>query len=235
MDAMTVLHWLISLARFEEQSDHDRDQLRQAAKRRSDCSELLQECETDLEVATQREQTLAQQTRTHERSIQDLEARITQKRARQSEIRDNKEYQALSQELDNLRQQLDGEETSTLELIESMEDLQKTTATLLDELAAKKEERARLEAELAARITRAEAELAELDHEIQTCLSQLPPEIAVTLKRLRGKLPLPVVWLDEEACGGCHARFPVQVAIEISRGRTVERCQTCGRFVVPHP
>jgi predicted nucleic acid-binding Zn-ribbon protein len=206
-----------------------------ASQKNRDDEELLQEYQNDLAVAQGAEDQLAPRIRKHEREIQDLEAKIVHKRQQQDLVRDNKEYKALSDEITRLREKIDTEETTVLQLIEKGEKQQKRIADLEAELVAKREEMATRRRELENAVVKAEATQEEMKREIDTCLAQLDNEISVNLSRMSGNLPLPVVWMDKEACGGCHAQFPQQIAIEVSRGRTVVRCQACGRYVVDRP
>ena len=103
------------------------------------------------------------------------------------------------------------------------------------EFERQKERLAERRRELSEAAAEAEAGLAELEREVERGTEQLPPEIQSVIRRLRTGLPLPVVWLAEDACGGCGAALPQQKAIAVSRGEIVQRCQACGRFIVAQP
>jgi len=235
VDGTNALLWLVTLARCYEAMDDAQKTVARASRKNRNDEELLLEYEDDLASARQNEEQGAPQLRKHEREIQDLEAKIVHKRQQQDLVRDNKEYKALSDEIARLREQIDAEETTILQLIEQSEKQQKRIADLDAELVAKRDEISTRHMAQKRTVTKAEATQEEMKREIETCLSQLESEISVNLIRMSKSMPLPVVWMDKEACGGCHAQFPKQTAIEISRGRTVVRCQACGRYVVERP
>lgn len=235
VDQVTNLPWLVTLAHCFEELERAQKTVTRSARKERDGQELLQEYEEDHVAARKSEEELAKCVRDCERTIQDLEDRIARKHQQQDLIRDNKEYKAFSEEIANLQANIDALETEALTALDQHEKEQQKSAALAAELQVKGEEIAERNTTLDRAATAAEEKLAALTEEIATCLSQLEVEIATSVKRMSEHMPLPVVWLDGETCGGCHAQFPTQKAIAIERGRLVERCQTCGRYVIARP
>jgi predicted nucleic acid-binding Zn-ribbon protein len=232
VDAVTTIHWLSSLARFEEELERSCNSAARSLKRRQELSERLQQDEEELATQLRQQEELSRQIRAQEREIKDLESQITRLRQQQDQVKDNKSYRALSQQIETLLSQLDEKETEALRQMELLEAGQRQCRTLDEEIQQKRTEVDRQRAQLKEAAATAEAEQRELEREIATCTQQLPNDIAAKLAHLRTRLALPVVRLDEQACGGCHAQFPTQVALEIEKSQSVVRCQGCGRFVV---
>jgi predicted nucleic acid-binding Zn-ribbon protein len=232
VDPQATVHWLTALARLEEKLENLRVSEERADRRSRDFEELIQEGEAELASASSRVEATGKDLRRLEREVQDLEAKIDQKRQHLDLIRDNKEYRALQAEISALADGLDAKETEVLQVLERIETDQQQVDRLEKELAAQREERSTQRANRQKRVSATRSQHEELVHEIKTVTSQLQAEIVTTLDRIRAKAGLPVVWLDGEACGGCHAHFPTQTALGIAQGNLVVRCQTCGRFVV---
>jgi predicted nucleic acid-binding Zn-ribbon protein len=230
-DQQTV-HWLTTLARFEEELEEVRNRQQWAVSQQSLLTAALEEQLEEIAAAQAQETRINKQVRALEREIEDIQTRVDRLRQQRDQVKDNKIYQALTAEIANLGQEIDRRETEILQAIERDEVQEQ-------EVTRQQAERDRLQVEIKERreelatiVVRAEAAQAELEREIATCHSQLPPTVASTVDRLRTSLVLPVVRLDGEACGGCHAQFPTQVSLAITKGRSVVRCQACGRYVV---
>lgn len=227
------MHWLVSLARFErELSDAQRVSQRAEVERRQ-LADSLQEYEQAVVAAHREEETVAPQLRSLEREIKEYENRLARLHEQRDQVKDNKVFQTLNSEIDGLRRELDQRETVTLQAIELLESCQQQVTTSENALSERKVEITTRRAELQEASARAEVACQELAREIATCQEQLPPSIKATLTRLRSGITPPIVRLDGEACGGCHAQFPTQIAMEIDKGESVIRCQACGRYVVP--
>jgi predicted nucleic acid-binding Zn-ribbon protein len=192
----------------------------------------LQECQQESDAVRRRVEETARSIRVLERDLKSLETRIAQLRQQQSQVKDNKAYQALNSEIAAFAAQTDQKETEALQQIEALEQLQKKQAALQADCQGKEHQIERCRKELDDVHARAAAQQQELAREIETCTTQLPADIVAVIAKLRTRMSLPVVHLDGQACGGCHAQFPTQVALEINRGCEVIRCQTCGRYVV---
>ena len=234
MDPQTVVHWLGNLARYEAERAQALHAARRAGRRRRLLAELLAEAEADV-AAEQDGGEGARRLRLMEAELADLRSRRERLETQRQQVKDNKTYRALSQEISGLAGRIDAAETELLREMERVEGRRGERASQEDELADQRrrigEERAGLQ-----RVEeRAAAEAAALEREIAICLEQVPRDVRARLERLREGLPQPVAFLDGAACGGCHAQFPAQKALEIEKGRTVVRCQACGRYVVPRP
>jgi hypothetical protein len=225
------VHWLRTLAGFQEQQERARHAARRAAQRRQDLAELLAEEEADT-AAADKDGDGRRRLRGLESEVADLRARLSRLQAQRDHVLDNKALQSLGREITGIEETIDARETEILQLLEGTESRQQESEQRQARLAEERGRITREREELQHVQERAAAEAAEYDHEIAVCLDQLPPSVLANVKRLGEHMPLPVVYLDGEACGGCHAQFPPQLARDIEKGRSVVRCQTCGRYVV---
>ncbi len=233
MEQEIVVGLLAELAECAQLLEQARGVVDRYEQRRGFLADLRQEYQDDAGDAEASGAQLDRQVRAQESEIRTLESKVDQKRQQLDLVRDNKEYKALRDEITSLETQIDTRETATLQLIENAERRQEKAAALRQESDDKQSELAQQLAELAADAEQAAARSEQLETEIERLLSMVPADVRATFSRLRQGVPLPAAYLDEAACGGCHAQFPAQEAIEIARGKKVIRCQACGRFVVP--
>ncbi len=233
MEPEIIVRLLADVAEVEQQLEQARGIVSRYQSKREFLADLQQEYRDDVTVAADTGENVDQQIRKHESEIQSLTARIDQKKQQLDLIRDNKAYTALQKEITTLTDDIDQRETTVLQLIEQSESQQVQTSSLRQESDLKQTEIAGQLTELAADAEQATSQSAELEGEASRLISMLPPDIKAVVSRLRQGMAAPVAFLDEEACGGCHAQFPAQKAIEIGHGKCVIRCQACGRLVVP--
>jgi predicted nucleic acid-binding Zn-ribbon protein len=233
LDAETTVHWLSQVARLELEIDQARAANGPALRRKQELEDSLQQKQGSLDELRRSSGVAARQARLREQDLRSLEARTAHLREQQDQIKDNKTYQALSGEISALSGQIDTLENTILGFLEDRERQEARALALQDECEQTRQDLDRLDEELARTAKLATERLEALGRELSLCEQQLPGDIAATIARLRTKMSLPVVRLDEQACGGCHAQFPAQIVLEIVRGASVVRCQTCGRYAVP--
>jgi predicted nucleic acid-binding Zn-ribbon protein len=231
VDEPTTVHWLRTLAGFQEQQERARHAARRAAQRRDDLAELLAEAEADVAAADD-DTDKRRQLRALESEVADLRSRLARLQAQRNQVRDDKALQSLGREITGIEEIIDTRETEILQELENTEGRQQERESRQAQLAEERRHIAREREDLQQVQERAASEATEFAREIAVCLGQLPPKVLANVKRLGEHLPLPVAYLDGEACGGCHALFPPQRARDIEKGLAMVRCQTCGRYVV---
>ncbi len=149
-------------------------------------------------------------------------------------VRNNREYDSLSKEL----------EYQGLE-IELNEKRLKEYAAGLEQKKAQAETTRALMAERTADLDIKRAELVSIDKETADEMNKLTAERAEACKkiddrllaaydRIRGNVRngLAVVTVRRDACGGCYNRIPPQRQFEIRQNRKAIVCEYCGRILV---
>jgi predicted nucleic acid-binding Zn-ribbon protein len=232
VDPATIVHWLGEIARHEIELERVRATIAQSQSQFHQAHDRLREDEDEVDAAARRLQECSALIRGSEREIQDLAAKVARLRAQQDQIKDNRAYRTLSEEIAACTVQIEAKETEVLNQLERLEAGQKRHAADRSKLQDRRDQAGKKRVAMEEAVAAAEARQRELQQEIATCSEQLPDDILTRLIRMRAKMPLPVVALADQACGGCHAQFPTQVALRIAGGEAVVRCQACGRYVV---
>ena len=146
-------------------------------------------------------------------------------------VTNNKQYDALTLEIDTLKEKKDDHESQILTHIEEKEELEKNIGEnekLLTQLKSDLDGR-RKKLEKALSETADEKNALESSREKQ--ISKIDSEIInIYLKVISARSGIAVVSLSGDSCGGCGAALPIQMASEIRGGKT-HRCFNCGRFV----
>lgn len=173
---------------------------------------------------------------TNERNKISSSAELLEKYRRQLDhVRNNREYDSLSKEIEyqDLELQLSEKRIKeyTAELNARKDDISKLKETYelrTGDLAAKKGELDKI-------ITETEAEEQRLLKEAKSLESNVEDErLLKAFYRIRNAAHngLAVVPIDRNACGGCFNRIPPQRQLEIRLAKKIIVCEYCGRIVV---
>lgn len=148
-------------------------------------------------------------------------------------VKTNKEYDAVTAEIEATAVEIDETETKILEAIEQEETLQKELAEQDERLKSLQSEYDEQEAILAAR----EAETRSMAEALQSQRNGLVvklrrPLLGAYQRILNGKDGLAVVEVIRGSCVGCSTRIPPQRVMEIREMNQIFYCESCGRILI---
>jgi hypothetical protein len=148
-------------------------------------------------------------------------------------VKNNKEYDAVTAEIEAAIVEIDQTETKILEAIEQEETLQKELAEQDERLKILQSEYGAQESILATR----EAETRSMAEALQSQRDSLvvklrKPLLGAYQRILNGKDGLAVVEIIRGSCGGCSTRIPPQRVMEIREMNQVFYCESCGRILI---
>ena len=146
-------------------------------------------------------------------------------------VTNNKQYDALTNEIGHLKEQKNKNESALLSYLEENDILEKEISEdekILEELKIDLDSRRKkLEAALSETAEEKEA----LEKSRQKKIVKIEPsDLEIYRKVILARSGLAVVSLSGDSCGGCGAALPIQLASEIRAGNA-HRCDNCGRFV----
>jgi len=167
-------------------------------------------------------------------AINNSNALIKKYSDQQMNVRNNREYDSLSKEIEfqNLEIQLAEkkirEAQARIEVIESeMEQAKEKLSERQQDLEAKK-------AELTGIIAETEKEEQELIRKSQENEKYIEERLLTAYKRIRknARNGLAVVKIERDACGGCFNKIPPQHQLDIKLHKKIIVCEYCGRILV---
>lgn len=176
-------------------------------------------------------------TKQRKREVDQARIMIGNYKEQQNNVRNNREYDAISKEIEYQELEIELAEKRLKEYAAGI----KAKKVQLDEAEAQMKER---EADLAAKRTELEgieAETAPLVSEYEAQETQAKQKIDERLlsayERIRRNVRngLAVVTVRRDACGGCFNRIPPQRQADIRQGKKIIVCEYCGRILVADP
>ena len=170
----------------------------------------------------------------HKIKIKEIAALIKKYEDQQNNVRNNREYDSLTKEIEyqTLDSQLSEKRIreNTAKDAEVMEKVNESEARLLElkaSLVEKKEE-------LHTLVEGTEKEEEQLLRRSAECEKLVEDRLLVAYKRIRknARNGLAVVGIFDEACGGCFNRIPPQHQLDICTHKKIIVCEYCGRILV---
>ena len=148
-------------------------------------------------------------------------------------VTNNKQYDALTNEIDHFKEQKDENDSHIILSMDEKEILEKNireNETLLEGLKSDLDIRRK---KLESALSETSEEKAALEKSREKQISKIDSStIQIYTKVISARSGIAVVSLSGDACGGCGAALPIQMASEIRAAAThTHRCDNCGRFV----
>lgn len=169
-----------------------------------------------------------------QQSIKDSESLIKKYKDQQMNVRNNREYDSLSKEVEfqTLEIQLSEKRINEckLELVSKKEEIEKSDY-LLDE---RRKDLEMKKSELTDIVTETEREEDDLLTKSEGNQKKIEDRLLVAYQRIRknARNGLAVVKIERDACGGCFNKIPPQHQLDIRMHKKIIVCEYCGRILV---
>lgn len=177
-------------------------------------------------------QLVEKKKREKELSIEDINDRIRKLKMKTTEIKSNKEYQALMKEIETAEKGITSIENEILELMQEVEDIKKSFANDEKKLLQEKTNLDNMAREIEKEMKQLNEEIEHLKKERAKIKSKISEDeynrYMALLKTTRG---LAVVEANNEICKGCHLHIPPQLFVEIKNGSNIYNCPQCNRIL----
>lgn len=168
------------------------------------------------------------------RNIEANKANIERFQTQMNEVRNNREYDSLSKQIEYLELDCTLNEKKVNEAQERItsksENLHQSHQALLErrtDLDIKK-------SELDEIVSETKSEEDKLRHDAKELECTIEPRLLSAFKRIRknSRNGLAVVYIDRDACNGCFSKIPPQRQLDIRMRKKIIVCENCGRIVV---
>ncbi len=176
-------------------------------------------------------------TKQRKREVDQAKIAITNYKEQQNNVRNNREFDAISKEIEYQELTIELAEKRLKEYAatsktkkEQLELAEQAVSERVKDLEAKQAELHSIEEETASQV-------AELKGYAEKASAKIDERLLAAYNRIRGNVHngLAVVTVRRDACGGCYNRIPPQRQAEIQQGKKVIICEYCGRILVADP
>ncbi len=187
----------------------------------------IEKCQNDLK-------TLNQNISDRKNTIEEARAKIAKKEEEKNNVRNNREFDALTKEIEY--------QSLEIELCEKhINDFNKEIKAKTEELANAEERLEERKVDLKQKKTELNEIVAETKQEEENLImkskeleSLIEERLLTAFKRIRknARNGLAVVTVERDACGGCFNKIPPQRQLDIRMRKKIIVCEYCGRILV---
>ena len=154
--------------------------------------------------------------------------------SQQDNVRNNREYDSLTKEIEYQKLEIELCEKRIKEYTQGISDkntLAKESKTVLEDKTADLHHKKSELEEIILDTKKDEEKLQNVSKDIERIIE---PRLLSAYKRIRGNARngLGVVQVQRDACGGCFAKIPPQRELDISSRKKIIVCEYCGRILV---
>ncbi len=157
---------------------------------------------------------------------------LTKLKSQMTSIKTNREYDALSREIDHKKEQASVLEDQLLTVMTEIEELEEkihaTEESKEDVAKANTEQLDTIQGEIDSVGTKIKIK----EDERNNILVRLSPSVVATYERIKRGKGSAVVPIRKRACSGCFKALPPQVVQEIRKGDQIICCDSCGRILI---
>lgn len=170
----------------------------------------------------------------HRVRTENANASISRYKEHQNSVRNNREFDNLNKEIEYQELEIEASQRKikhfSAELESKLQEKAKTTKDIEERTVDLNQKRSELDQILAE--TKAETEALVLRAgEIE---KKIDERLLTGFKRIRksARNGLAVVKIERDSCGGCHAKIPAQLQLDIRTRKKIIVCEFCGRILV---
>lgn len=196
-------------------------------------SQDIEEKNAELEQMKEKKGNLRNDRKLFEKEISASKTQLKKYEDQLYSVKTNKEYDAISLEIDTKKMEIEGFENKTLKTLEEDEELETNSKVLSEEIEKLKSQLKENEKELKeiSEITKKEEN--KLLNERNKIIAKIEPRLVRRYERIKNaKEGIAVAPVKKGSCGGCFSAIPPQKIVEIRETNRLLTCENCGRILV---
>lgn len=167
-------------------------------------------------------------------AIKDSETLISKYTEQQNNVRNNREFDSLSKEIEFQTLEIELSEKRIKEFTTEMEEKKTAIDSSRQSLKEREEDLERKKNELDEITQETKIEEEKLKSKSEKIELFIEPRLLTAFKRIRknARNGLAMVTIQRDACGGCFNKIPPQRQMDIANRKKIIVCEYCGRILV---
>lgn len=164
----------------------------------------------------------------------EAEAAIKKYEEQQNNVRNNREYESLSKEIEYQNLEIQVSEKNKRKYEAEIVDLEAKIAEATEKLSELEEILNQKKAELEVIVADTEKEETELVAQADVLKAKVDQRLLTAFERIRKNAHngLAIVKIERDACGGCFSKIPPQRQLDICLHKKIIVCEACGRIFI---
>ena len=169
-------------------------------------------------------------------AIEEAKLKLDKKAEQQKQVVNNREYEILSKEIENLELDIQIYEKNINDANYEIENKKSELEVLSAHIEEKNEDLRLKKTELDQIIVETKKEEEDLRVSAKNLEDGIDNRLLTAFKRIRknARNGLAVVPIERNACSGCFSKVPPQRQLDIRQRKKIIVCENCGRIIVDH-
>lgn len=210
---------------LDERKNQLPETLASLERRRAESKEELDKTKEELQTAQKGK-------RDRDKDLEAGVLRVEKLKARTSEIKTNKEYQALLKEIEAAEKENKAIEDEILVFMEKIDTAMASIMAAEKKARDDEETIAAEQREYEAAFVRLEEELKEAERLRQETAVRIEPMVLAQYQKLiASKAGIAIAEARGESCSGCYMSIPPQVFVNVKKNNSIITCPHCGRIL----
>jgi predicted nucleic acid-binding Zn-ribbon protein len=215
----------LTLKRINEERDRFPKEMKKLDERQNIEKEKIQKEKEKIE-------SLEKERRQKEKHLNTEQEKIKRTEGRMFEVKTNKEYQALLNEIEAVKEATNREEEEILQILEEIDELKKDLLKREKEVTATLEKNERERKKIQEKMDQGDGLWEEQKERREVLSKQLESGLFKLYHTLKEKRQgVGVVKVKAETCQGCFMNIPPQMFIEVQKNNALVRCPNCNRIL----
>lgn len=170
----------------------------------------------------------------HKTNIKDSENNIVRYEKQLDNVKNNREFDALTKELELQKLEIQLSEKKIKEIKYLIGGKEETLVATQARLTQKQKDLDNKKVELSQIIEKTEKEEEKLKKKAEKARKKIEDRLLLAYDKIRNSYRngLSVVSVERDACGGCFNKIPPQLQLEIGLRKKIIACEHCGRILV---
>ncbi len=166
--------------------------------------------------------------------IAEAEAAMARYKEQLNEVKNNREYDMLSKEIEFQSLEIELENKRIGEAQRSIESKQTEMTACGERMNERRADLDVKKAELEEIVSETKAEEEKLREKAKGLEMTIEPRLLTAFKRIRknSRNGLGIVYVERDACGGCFNKIPPQRQLDIRMRKKIIVCEYCGRIMI---
>jgi predicted nucleic acid-binding Zn-ribbon protein len=149
------------------------------------------------------------------------------------QVKTNKEYDAISLEIDTKKMEIEGLENRIMSSMEEDEQIASQLSEIMEEVQNLETQFEEYQQELEEISQQTQAEENKLLSKRAEIVKQIEPRLVKQFERIsEAKVGIAVASIKKASCSGCFSAIPAQKIVEVRELNRLHTCENCGRILV---
>ena len=195
-------------------------------------SHTLEEITSNLEQVQQRIDQGAKDRRQIEGAVELLRDQLSKYKDQLMQVKTNREYQAMLQEISNTEGAISAKEDEILEHMMGMDDLEQQAEQARKQLKEKTAHVSARRQELESFVSRSEREVADFENQRNLLEKEISESLLKQYRRIASARDgVALVGVTDQSCQACNVRLRPQLVTEVKASQSIVTCESCNRIL----